>query len=530
MKKSFLTRKIKLSTLLTSLVAISIIFTTVILLVASYQSQRESLIDAYLHQNHSKSKKMSKSVDSLFRSMRISLEETTNFFSDTKGLTDQEIQDYLDLLIKNSRYFNSLSWIDEKGVIQSIAPVTVGLRGQTIATGVTREVLDLKKATLTTPYIAPSGRLIVLMSQPFYDTDGNYRGMIGGSIYLQEQNVLNEILGNDIMEDNGSYYYVVGPEGKLLFHPEIKRVGEAVTENSIVQELMQGKDGMKIVTNTQGVEMLAAYNSVPETGWGVVQQTPISHVNELLLNHLKKLIMYMLLPFVCILIICIVIARKLAKPFFELANHVKQLAAGKDVSVPKNDSHWNREADLLTKSVIFAIDGIQEKNSRLTYEATTDSLTKFLNRRKLDEVLRAWAQDGRFFSLVAIDIDNFKSVNDTYGHQAGDEVIKFLANNIQSKARPCDICFRYGGEEFVILLPYTHFSEAHEISELIRETVEKTVSPVGKPMTISIGISEFPLHTNSLGEIFQLADHALYESKLKGKNRVTIWSKDIMIN
>ncbi|MCA1032021.1 sensor domain-containing diguanylate cyclase [Bacillus timonensis] len=527
MTKLFLNRKIKLSTVLTSLVASSVIFTTIILLVASYQSQRESLIDAYLNLNYSKANKMSRSVDSLFQSMRMSLEEIATYVSTHQEMTDDDIQEQLELLRNNSRFFNSIAFVDETGLIRSIAPLSVGLKGHVLKTGVSKEVLDSQEPSLTTPYIAPSGRLILLMSQPLYDSEGNHRGMIGGTIYLHERNVLSEILGNDFIDENGSYYYVVGPEGKLLFHPKNKRVGEDVTANAIVKKVLNGQSGMDRAVNTKGVSMLAAYSTVPEIGWGVVQQTPIAHINDLLASHIKSLILHILVPFLFILILCIFIARRLAKPFFELANHVNQLGSEKEVVQPKNKSHWNREADLLTKSVILAMEGIKEKNLKLTYEATTDPLTNIPNRRKLTEVMEAWEEEGRVFSLVAIDIDSFKLINDTFGHQAGDEVLVFLVNTIKSSIRKTDLLFRYGGEEFVLLLPYTVTSEAFQISEKLRTKIEKTISPVGKAITVSLGISEYPSHTNSIKQVFVLADNALYHSKLNGRNQTTVWSKEI---
>ncbi|MCM3409371.1 sensor domain-containing diguanylate cyclase [Metabacillus litoralis] len=520
-------RKVRLSTLLTKLVAGSVILTTVILLIASYQYEKESLTNAYLNLNYSKSSKMSRSVDSLFKSMRMSLEETATFLSENDDFKDDEIQDYFELLRNNSRYFNSLSWIDGSGVVRSIAPISVGLRGEILSSGETRKIVDSKRQTVSQPYIAPSGRLIVLLAHPFYDQNNHFKGMIGGSIYLQEQNVLTEILGNDIIDENGSYYYVVGPEGKILFHPDKKQIGEDVSENPIVGKIMQGKSGKEIVTNTMGVTMLAAYSVVPETGWGVVQQTPVSFIYESLYDHLKKLLIYILIPFVSLLALSIFIARKLAKPFFDLSNVVNQISSGKLVSIPEMKSHWNREADLLTKSVTMAIEGMQDKHQQLSYEATTDSLTNTSNRRLLDEVMKEWVAKNKPFTLIAFDIDNFKKVNDTFGHQTGDQVLQFVVKYAQMMIRKNDLLFRYGGEEFVLLIPNVTSTTAYSIAEKIRICLENNISPIGKPITISLGIAEFPLHTKRQDEIFDLADQALYVSKSKGKNRTTIWNENL---
>ncbi|MBM7660101.1 diguanylate cyclase (GGDEF)-like protein [Bacillus mesophilus] len=485
------------------------------------------MVNTYLTLNESKSEKLSKSVDSLFKSMRMSLQQTSNFLASNEGMSDEEIQEHLELLRGNSRYFNSLSWVDETGLIRSIAPISVGLRGEVI-NGVTKDVLDLKKPNLTTPYIAPSGRLIVLMSEPIYDDQAKYRGMVGGTIYLQEKNVLNEILGNDLIDDNGSYYYVVGPEGKLLFHPDIDRVGEDVSANPMVQKLLLGESGTQRVTNTKGTAMLAAYSYVPETGWGVVQQTPVSYIEVLLDDHIQTLILYVMPPFLILLMLSILLARKLARPFNHLSELVNQLAAGKVVEIPETLSHWNREADILTKSVLIAIESVQENNHKLTEVAMTDSLTNLPNQRKFNQVMESWILEKKLFSLIVLDIDHFKLVNDTYGHKVGDEVLKEFSEVVQSTIRKTDLFFRYGGEEFVLLLPDINSIEAHRIAEKIRVLFENRVSVTGDYITISIGISEFPLHSASFDELFIFADRALYQSKENGRNTTTIWSEDQM--
>ncbi|WKA54737.1 sensor domain-containing diguanylate cyclase [Planococcus shixiaomingii] len=525
MKRLFNTRKVNLATLLTFLVSASVILTLLILTISTYHSNKESLMTTYLSLNYSKAEKMSNSVESLFGSMRTNLESTVDFLEEHEEMSDQEIHEQLELLRKSSSYFNSLSWVDETGLVRTISPVSIGLKGTKITSGVTKDVLDAKKPMLTTPYIGPSNRLLVLMSQPIFSKDGTYRGIISGSIYLQEQNALNHILGNDAAEKNGSYYFVVGPEGTLLFHPERKLIGENVYKNPVVQKLTHGKSGMELVTNTKGIPMLAAYSYVPEAGWGVVQQIPYSYVHSLLVDQLQNLLVNVLLPFLILLLLSIFIARKLAKPFIYLADLANRLAEGKDVSQSlKNtlrQSHWNREADLLTKSFAHALELLEKNTEKLTQSALTDSLTGLPNRRKLEEILNTWSSDGRHFSLLVLDIDHFKSINDTYGHQMGDETLKTLAETIQAITRNNDYCFRYGGEEFVLLLD-TNAAGAYKVAEKIRQKIEKTMVIPGRTITVSLGISEFPKHTNSVQELFELADKALYESKLGGRNRITI--------
>ncbi|WP_456271020.1 sensor domain-containing diguanylate cyclase [Bacillus sp. AK031] len=525
MKRIIHNRKYRLTTLLTGLVTASVLLTTVILLIASFQSERESLTNTYLSLNYSKADKISRSVDSLFHAMRNSLEKTAAYLSEHENLTDHEIQEQLELIRESGRYFNSLSWVDETGLVRNIAPSSVGLKGEYI-TGITKDVVDSKEATLTTPYVAPSGRLIVLLSQPIYDKEGKYRGMLGGTIYMHQRNVLNEILGNDIIDENGSYYYVVGPDGKLLFHPDTERIGQDVTANKVVRKLTQGKSGMEKVINTKDVSMLAAYSFIPDSQWGVVQQTPISYINELLINNIKKLFLYILSPFLILLLVSITLAQKLAKPFINLANVVNRLGDGHKVTLPENETHWNREADLLTKSVRIAVQTVQESHHQLEQEAITDALTGIHNRRKFQEVLESWTIAGQKFSLVVFDIDHFKAVNDTFGHQAGDEVLRFLADTVQARLKKKERFFRYGGEEFVLLVPNSSAADSFKLAEEIRTAIEGSSNPVGRPVTVSLGIADFPGDALTSQQLFDYADKALYQAKIEGRNKTVIWKSE----
>ncbi|MCU9613159.1 sensor domain-containing diguanylate cyclase [Caldibacillus lycopersici] len=524
--RKLIIRKYKLSTLLTFLVSGSVILTILILIGASYQSEKESLYNTYLTLNRSKANKISQSVNSLFEAMRMSLQDTTTFLEENNGMSDEEIQQQLQLVRKSSRYFNSLFWIDEKNRMQNISPLSVGIKGDKITNDVIQQAVASKRPALTIPFYSSTGRFMILMSEPFYDKEGNYRGIIGGTIYLQEKNVLYEILGNDISDKNGSYYYVVEQRGNILFHPDINLVGEKTKENPFVDDVLQEKSGAQVITNSAGIRMLAAYSTIPETGWRIIQQTPVSYVQKLLREHVEKLIFYIVPPFLALLLLSLFITRLLAKPFVQLADMVRQFGDGQKVNTPVKPTRWNREAHLLTDSLLTAIDSVQKHNTKLTVEAMTDPLTKLPNRRSLNTVMDRLVNDKQLFTLISIDIDHFKSINDTYGHQAGDEVLRDFAQTVQSVIRKTNRLFRYGGEEFVLILPNTKTEKAYYLAEMIRITIANSMSPIGKPITISIGISEFPAHAESYEKIFRNADIALYQSKIEGRNRTTIWSKD----
>jgi diguanylate cyclase (GGDEF)-like protein len=186
----------------------------------------------------------------------------------------------------------------------------------------------------------------------------------------------------------------------------------------------------------------------------------------------------------------------------------------------------------LTRQAAATINRANTYSTILQY-ATLDALTNLNNRRQFEtrlgqEIAIAKRQNNPLCAMM-IDIDFFKRVNDTYGHAAGDEVLRTVAGLIKAALRESDIPARYGGEEFAILLPYSHLKEAKTVGERIRKAVENHPIPIeieGEKhdpinVTISMGLAEFDFKESG-EELFERADKALYEAKTSGRNRVCI--------
>lgn len=166
--------------------------------------------------------------------------------------------------------------------------------------------------------------------------------------------------------------------------------------------------------------------------------------------------------------------------------------------------------------------------SKVLQYATLDALTNLNNRRQFEvrlkqEIATTKRQKNPLCAMM-IDIDFFKKVNDTYGHSSGDTVLRTVAAIIKEHLRESDIPSRYGGEEFAVLLPYTHIEEAKIVGERLRKAVERASIPIDKKninVTISMGLAEFnPEETGE--ELFKRADKALYEAKESGRNKVCV--------
>jgi diguanylate cyclase (GGDEF)-like protein len=175
--------------------------------------------------------------------------------------------------------------------------------------------------------------------------------------------------------------------------------------------------------------------------------------------------------------------------------------------------------------------------NNLHYERTLRDLKTGLYNNgffmtRLNEEIARTRRNGSKSSVIIIDIDFFKKVNDTYGHLAGDRVLETLAITIKQTIRTDDIPSRFGGEEFTVLMPDTDKHSAYIAAERLRNTVAKMKvawDPPLLPVTISIGICTFEQDSNlSPDEVIQRADEALYRSKKRGRNRSSAWGAGLL--
>ena len=189
-----------------------------------------------------------------------------------------------------------------------------------------------------------------------------------------------------------------------------------------------------------------------------------------------------------------------------------------------NEEYWAIKNN--GEYIIDKFKGIDKLVEDLKKESVLDPLTKCYNKKGIEllteKFLEEFLRYGFPLSVMMLDIDFFKKVNDKYGHLAGDYVLKEVANIIKNTIRKSDFCGRFGGEEFIIVLPNTKLSGAMRLAERIRENIQNHQFIFNNQkinITISIGITTAS-KSDSLFSLIQRADEALYEAKNKGRNRV----------
>lgn len=216
---------------------------------------------------------------------------------------------------------------------------------------------------------------------------------------------------------------------------------------------------------------------------------------------------------------------------YVLLDNVTTLHFERRAAMQANSHLLNKLNRELETEVVARTCELEEKNRMLSDLALRDSMTGLLNHNASMEQLRLLLSNAKRYrqqlSVLMIDIDFFKRVNDHYGHQAGDVVIQRIAAVLESSVREADSCGRYGGEEFVLLLPQTSGENASGLAESIREKVQELKIPdiANESVSISVGVTELDL-TKASDDPLRKADKALYAAKMNGRNRVVFLQDD----
>jgi diguanylate cyclase (GGDEF)-like protein len=218
------------------------------------------------------------------------------------------------------------------------------------------------------------------------------------------------------------------------------------------------------------------------------------------------------------------LARSILAPVNALERGAEHFAAG-DLDYRVVPSTYDELARLGSTFNAMA-DALAKSQAALVDASVRDSLTDVYNHREFKRCLAVeverWRRSGESFDMLLLDIDRFKSINDTCGHQAGDEVLRSVAARLSQAVRPTDVVARYGGDEFAILLPRTSQAGALAIAERVRSLVATATTAVwmtSPEVTASIGIAGCPEDAESEEDLIRKADGALYEAKRMGGNQ-----------
>ncbi|WP_343552463.1 sensor domain-containing diguanylate cyclase [Pantoea sp.] len=519
--------KTDLRTLIALLAITSIVITLANTLYATWRVQRMVLIESTLEANRAYATKLAATTEVFFQlaqsQLHYSATQLGNDF-DNGDLAQQEVN----RLREQTNSFNSVAVVNSDGIVKAISPESLMLKGMQLTSQASREALAQRQPMVSKPTISAANNLIVFVSWPIWSKDGRYLGYVGGTIYLKKKSILNALLGEQFYRD-GTQVYVTDRNNQVLYHQNSQLIGKVVPAIISDHQREEQTNG-EVQLTEQDAPKLAGYAIVPTTGWMVVALKPtdvtLAPLSGLLLKVLKNSVPFALLT----LLVAVILARLIALPLWQLARKASQMDSQGVSGEIGGIRAWYFEAAQVKRALLTGIGLVQDKIGRLKSEVQTDPMTNLLNRRGLSAVLDYFATMRQPFSVLALDIDHFKRVNDTFGHDVGDEVIKHVARTLRQSARQTDVVCRNGGEEFLMLLPATSVEDARILAERVRVSIaDNWIDQVGN-ITLSVGIADWQPDHGAQEQSLKQADAALYLAKNAGRNCVMISGQDALVS
>lgn len=365
---------------------------------------------------------------------------------------------------------------------------------------------------------------------PIQAADGRFLGVLVATLTFDR---LRDVLGG-LAPGTGGRLEVLSSEGRVIVGTDpISGFETALPQDAL--DRLAAADGTAEYANQNGVEMVGTLTEVQPVDWTVLTQLPsdeaYAQVNELTSSTLVLVAALLLIVGTVAYVIGLLVTRPLAR-LAEAAGAVAEGDLTVDLPVAGRDEVsyltgvFNGMVARLrsnTEKLDEANTALRKQNEELERMSMTDALTSLYNRRfvmgLLEKEVNRASRYERTLSVLMMDVDRFKEYNDTFGHQAGDDVLTGMGEVLRDATREADVPARYGGEEFIVVLPDCEIAGAVEAAERIRTRLEGEVFEGGK-VTASIGAAEFPTHGVSPMEIIAAADTALYAAKAAGRDRV----------
>ncbi|WGK60115.1 sensor domain-containing diguanylate cyclase [Pantoea sp. SS70] len=507
-------KKLRLRTLLLSLSVGGVILTSCLLLGALLIFQKGNIEDSLMESNIAYARKLADTTD---RYLGTAQRELAWSATQIKGLTDPALlRGETDRLRLQSGFFNTVVVVNRDAVIAATSPESLSLVGVKLHSDASRQAITTQKPFISAPFTSASGNYVVFLSQPLFTPDGGYLGYIGGTIYLRKQSMLSDILSQHFYA-RGSTVSIVSNDGLIVFSHDPSLVGTRMTLSPALMKRLATTDSGRFSSETGGQAFLTGFASLHKTDWNIFIAGTSETVRDILVRTAENALWFLLGIIVLTAVVVALMARRIAYPLERLAGMVRDDGGEASLaSVPA----WYYEADRLKEAVEEHRQAVAGRMAILSDEAMTDPLTGLCNRRGFTVLADRFSDDAAQ-CVIAIDIDHFKKINDWYGHDAGDAVLVSLAGLLRLACRTGDIVSRFGGEEFILLLPQTSVEDAARTAERIRDVVSTTTFPYVGAMTVSAGVAALS-DCGSRDAMLRRADEALYEAKGAGRNAVII--------
>lgn len=478
---------------------------------------------------------------------------------------DRQWQDHLDTLQRMSSHVSWVGLVDAQGTVQ------VATQGLLVGRDVSARpwfqaalrgphVGDVHSAPLLAPLLPPSATgaplRLIDFAAPLLDAQGQAVGVLGVHVNWDWPQQVIDDLRSPLARDQGVRVFILDRQAEVIHHPA--DAGEGARPADLAQALADPS----VQTWSDGEHYLTAASAVParhpatDLGWTVVTRQPLGQALADARAARWTAALGGALTAALVTLLAWRVTGHLTRPLHRIAVAARELRAGR-LDTPMPVVHSPREVQELsqalaemtaslvsherelesanreleqrvaerTSELTRVTESLRLANVRLERLAHRDPLTGLPNRRSLTDTLHAEVRrhrrSGQALTLALADVDHFKRVNDTHGHATGDAVLRAVAQALVGGCRVTDLVGRFGGEEFLLLMPETDLSGARVACEKLRARVQAMTGPV--PVTMSFGVVSPAQYFSTMEEALNAADQALYRAKAEGRNRVCVY-------
>jgi diguanylate cyclase (GGDEF)-like protein len=441
----------------------------------------------------------------------------------------KKISTYLGIIITKFQNYQHLAVLNTEGEVLASSSPELPEKFITLPDNLEDQIQRNHYFIGNSSLIAPEGGPQVQIGIPLIENTEN--AVIGFFVLEAHLDTIQSLVTSSLpvgRMQSGSAVTLLEKDGRIIFSTtpnDSAETVDVVTKEAL--KICQSPGSLHEYVNRRQTPVLGMGFSLTELPWYLLMEKNRSDVYAALTEARNQILLITILLTVAIGGTAVIIARNIIYPLQDLIKGVQRVAGGDlQVTVPVRRKD---ELGIVTSMFNEMVERLEEHQTRLEELATTDPLTGLANRKQimtsLDLQMDGFSRHGTKFSLLMLDIDFFKKVNDTYGHQAGDSVLVELASILRTILRTLDTAGRYGGEEFVVILDTADQSQAVQSAERIRQAVERHVfSFHGHELriTVSIGASVIYPTDETVDSLIARVDKALYMAKSEGRNRVCI--------
>ncbi|MRH44536.1 diguanylate cyclase [Aquibacillus halophilus] len=523
--------------------AFVIIFTAIVSFVVTKESS-ESVEKQISDSLTEKAYQMADQLDSFMWTRYGEIKILTQLQTLKQPNNQEEIQNLLDGLKSNFPSFSWIGFTDASGNVQAATdnilvgsdiskrPVFKEAKQQTF-------VGDVHEAVLLAELLPnPNGELLqfVDISSPVFDEDNEFAGVLAAHLSWAWASEVRKAVIQPLQknEKNLDMFIISKKDNTVLLGPQ-DMIGQQLQLRAITQaqtgenywSLEEWPDGNQYLT---GYALANGFLNYPGLNWTILVRQPEQVAFSSVNNLRNKVITIGLISSILFGLLGWCIATIISRPLRQLAVTAEKLRNNEKVEIPVKEGIRDiKTLAISLRELIFALTKTESDLGKMEQKAQHDNLTGLPNRFALEEFLKKLdSSNDNKYAFLFLDLDQFKKVNDQFGHHHGDKLLKEIASRLKANIRNSEFLCRMGGDEFVIILDITKQSSSNEVDKIGQRIIESINQPItieGNTLQIgcSIGVAFWPIDDNSLYQVIRYADMALYNSKAKGKNQISYY-------